>query len=98
MLAGGVLEICKDDGIALVQRTGVGRAQKRRANDERDDRIHDEALAYLSREHDAPMFAVVSYHAPHNPFWAPDELVARFDGAMPRLRPACSNCAYSDAS
>ncbi|MCP2635540.1 sulfatase-like hydrolase/transferase [Microbacterium sp. HD4P20] len=60
---------------------------RRELHDERDDRIHDEALAYLSRQHDAPFLAVVSYHAPHNPFWAADELVARFDGAMPRLSP-----------
>jgi choline-sulfatase len=60
---------------------------RRELHDERDNRIHDEALAYLARRHDAPFVAVVSYHAPHNPFWASDELVARFDGAMPRLRP-----------
>ncbi|MGC5221416.1 sulfatase-like hydrolase/transferase [Micromonospora sp. DT81.3] len=54
---------------------------------ERDEHIHAEALGYLSRDHDAPFFAIASYHAPHNPFWAPDDEVARFADARPRLTP-----------
>lgn len=60
---------------------------RRELHDERDERIHTEALAYLARDHDDPYLAIVSYHAPHNPFWAPDDLVARFDGAHSRLTP-----------
>ncbi|WP_308493045.1 sulfatase-like hydrolase/transferase [Microbacterium terrisoli] len=59
----------------------------RELHDARDARIHEAALEYLGRDHDGPFLAVVSYHAPHNPFWAPDDEVARFRGARPLLRP-----------
>ncbi|QBR87454.1 hypothetical protein E4K62_01315 [Microbacterium wangchenii] len=55
-------------------------------HDERDARIHAQALAYLGRDRTEPFLAIASYHAPHNPFWAPDDDVARFDGAFPCLR------------
>lgn len=60
---------------------------RRELHDDRDERIHAAALDHLARPTDQPSFTVVSYHAPHNPFWAPDHLVARFDGARPRLVP-----------
>lgn len=60
---------------------------RRELHDDRDERIHAAALDHLARPTDQPSFTVVSYHAPHNPFWAPDDLVARFDGARPRRVP-----------
>jgi choline-sulfatase len=56
---------------------------RRELHGERDDRIHREALGYLRRAREEPFLAFVSYHAPHNPFWAPDEEVARFEHARP---------------
>lgn len=47
---------------------------------DRDETIHREALQYLAAAKDGPFLAVVSYHAPHNPFWAPEEALARFRG------------------
>jgi choline-sulfatase len=60
---------------------------RRELHDERDDRIHREALGYLGRDRDEPFCAIVSYHAPHNPFWAPDDEVRRFAAAAPRRDP-----------
>ena len=56
---------------------------RRELHDERDEKIHREALNYLRRDRDEPFLAFVSYHAPHNPFWAPDAEVARFAHARP---------------
>lgn len=51
---------------------------------DRDEAIHDAALAYLA-EATEPFLACVSYHAPHNPFWIPSELRERFRGARLNL-------------
>jgi choline-sulfatase len=47
---------------------------------ERDETIHREALAHLGGKtaDSAPFFCCASYHAPHNPFWIPEEFRARF--------------------
>ncbi len=41
-----------------------------------DNKIHTEALSFLSEkdEKSSPFFCCISYHAPHNPFWVPEEL------------------------
>jgi choline-sulfatase len=51
-----------------------------RLHHERDEIIHEAALAYLERDKPAPFFACVSYHAPHNPFWIPEKERNRFRG------------------
>lgn len=55
---------------------------------ERDERIHQQAIAYLSQDRTDPFFACVSYHAPHNPFWIPAADRDRFRQAelpLPRV-------------
>ncbi len=51
-----------------------------------DEYIHREALRFLGEKDpgDDPFFCCVSYHAPHNPFWIPEEFKAPFrDKALP---------------
>ncbi|QDU72419.1 sulfatase-like hydrolase/transferase [Mucisphaera calidilacus] len=47
---------------------------------DRDVRIHEAALKFLNDRgpESKPFFACVSYHAPHNPFWIPEEFRRRF--------------------
>ena len=56
------------------------RWQDYRVHYERDELIHQAALDYLQQPHVKPYCAVVSYHAPHNPFWSPEEYQAPFRG------------------
>jgi choline-sulfatase len=46
----------------------------------KDEQIHQAALEYLAEKDAAsdPFFCCVSYHAPHNPFWIPEQFRAEF--------------------
>jgi len=47
---------------------------------DRDAAIHKEAIRFFSEknDNDPPFFCCVSYHHPHNPFYAPKEIRERF--------------------
>jgi arylsulfatase A-like enzyme len=45
-----------------------------------EDRLADEAIAFLRREKDKPMFVCLWTYNPHYPFEAPEELVAPYKG------------------
>lgn len=62
-----------------------------------DERTHREALAWLGDKgpQSSPFFACVSYHAPHNPFWIPEEFRARLRGAdlpLPHIPEGVETC------
>ena len=62
-----------------------------------DEIIHKEALAFLAKKgrDDKPFFCCVSYHAPHNPFWIPEEFAAPFRGAdipLPQVPEGVDTC------
>jgi choline-sulfatase len=64
---------------------------------DRDQTIHREALAYLSQKGRGcePFFCCVSYHHPHNPFWIPEDMRARFrtkDLPLPRIPAGVDTC------
>lgn len=64
---------------------------------DRDETIHADALEYLhgQRGGGAPFFCCVSYHAPHNPFWIPEEFRARFRDVplpLPRIPDGVDPC------
>lgn len=44
------------------------------------DRLADETIAFLRREHDQPMFVCLWTYNPHYPFEAPEEMVAHYRG------------------
>ena len=44
------------------------------------DRLADETIAFLRREHDQPMFVCLWTYNPHYPFEAPEELVKHYQG------------------
>lgn len=44
------------------------------------DRLADEAIAFLRREYERPMFVCLWTYNPHYPFEAPEELIAHFQG------------------
>ena len=55
------------------------------------DRLADEAIAFLRREKDRPMFVCLWTYNPHYPFEAPDELSAHYRG---REGPGLKNPIY----
>jgi choline-sulfatase len=62
-----------------------------------DEKIHAAALAYLAAKEPAgaPFFCCVSYHAPHNPFWIPEQYRAPFRGrplALPAIPKGVETC------
>lgn len=64
---------------------------------DRDELIHRSALEYLSGKgpDSSPFFCCVSYHAPHNPFWIPESMKARFRGAnlpLPAIPDGTETC------
>ena len=44
------------------------------------DRLADETIAFLRREHDKPMFVCLWTYNPHYPFEAPEDVVAHYQG------------------
>ncbi len=64
---------------------------------DRDETIHREVLSYLSAKgrDSAPFFCCVSYHAPHNPFWIPNQFRELFrdkDLPLPRVPEGVDTC------
>ena len=62
-----------------------------------DEQIHRAALAYLGAKgpESPPFFSCVSYHAPHNPYWIPEQYRARFRNAdlpMPKVPEGVETC------
>jgi arylsulfatase A-like enzyme len=55
------------------------------------DRLADEAITFLRREKDQPMFVCLWTYNPHFPFEAPDDLIAHFRG---RQGPGLKNPVY----
>ncbi|HEX5105050.1 MAG TPA: sulfatase [Pirellulaceae bacterium] len=52
----------------------------RKAGEYLTDRLADEAIAFMRREKDQPMFVCLWTYNPHYPFEAPEDLIAQFQG------------------